>query len=239
MTFGLFGKINVKRFITKSGLIGDISVKWFITKSGLTGDISVQGFIMTSGLIGKWFCYCIDQEIRIFRRKFIRLLLQFVHIHTRTQQQKQRQRKLNGFIFLFQSVGTQKLLRHCGKSTEGSSGTSLSLMLRRTVSRPVCLGIKHPSGVYDPIFITVRQLRVCWCGALSLTRGGVCRLQLLLALASSVSLGFESCWTLNSIIRDFPFRRLLRLAGLLWKYSTPPPHGTVRRRKWMHTYIVM
>jgi hypothetical protein len=26
-------------------------------------------------------------------------------------------------------------------------------------------------------------------------------------------------------IRDFPFRRLLWLAGLRWRYSTPPPHG--------------
>jgi hypothetical protein len=25
--------------------------------------------------------------------------------------------------------------------------------------------------------------------------------------------------------RDFPFRRLLRLKGLQWRYSTPPPHG--------------
>jgi hypothetical protein len=50
---------------------------------------------------------------------------------------------------------------------------SLSLILRPTVSRPVYLEIKHPPGAYDKIFITVRQLRVCWCGALSLLRGRV------------------------------------------------------------------
>jgi hypothetical protein len=76
-------------------------------------------------------------------------------------------------------------------------------------------------------------LRVCSCGALSLTRGRVCLLQLLLALASAVILRSESrgtrCHILLSQIRDFPFRRLLRLAGSRWRYSTPPPHGCTTR----------
>jgi hypothetical protein len=124
----------------------------------------------------------------------------------------------------------------------------------QSASLSVCLGVKHPSGVYDQIFVTVRQLRVCLCGALSLTRERVCRLQLLLVLASAVILGSESRGTRDHIllsqIRDslylegqvpvipqdqgspvippgtrFLFRRLLRLAGLQWKYSNSPPRG--------------
>jgi hypothetical protein len=76
------------------------------------------------------------------------------------------------------------------------------------------------------------QLRSCSCGAPSITRGRVGFLYMMLALASAVVLGSESLETWDHIllsqIRDFPFRRLLRLAGSRWRYSTPPPHAFSR-----------
>jgi hypothetical protein len=89
----------------------------------------------------------------------------------------------------------------------------------------------------------------------SLTRGWVCSIQLLLAFASTLilrsdsrgtrdifySLKFETPptwrarfpylyppgtgWSSYTPRHWFPSRRLLRLAGLRWRYSTPPPHG--------------
>jgi hypothetical protein len=81
-----------------------------------------------------------------------------------------------------------------------------------TDRRSVCLGIKHSSGAYDQIFITVRQLEAYSCGALSLTRGRIYRLQILLVLASAVIFGSESRGTRDHIllsqIRDFHFHPL-------------------------------
>jgi hypothetical protein len=86
------------------------------------------------------------------------------------------------------------------------------------------------------------QLRSCFCVAPSLRRGLVCLSYMLLALASVVFLGSESHGTrvnlLLSQIWDFRFRRLLRLAGSRWRYSTPPPYGLGLFIQFCSTYIV-
>jgi hypothetical protein len=104
----------------------------------------------------------------------------------------------------------------------------VKVMLRPTVSRPVCLGIYNPPGAQDQIFITVRQMQVS-CGALSLTRRRVWHLQLLLVLASEVILGSESRGThdhiLLSQIRESPSLEgrspYLYLPGTVWPGYTP------------------
>jgi hypothetical protein len=102
--------------------------------------------------------------------------------------------------------------------------------LRLTVSQSVTLGVEpHLGPMTRYLATTIWQLRSWFCGAPSPTRGRVCLLYMLLGLPNAVFLGSESLGTRDHIlvsqIWDFPFRRLLQLAGSRWRYSTPPPHG--------------
>jgi hypothetical protein len=105
---------------------------------------------------------------------------------------------------------------------------SLSLMLRGTISGPVCLGIKHPSGAYDQILFPygiwntsdsyVLDSVGCplWLGDGSVFC--MCRWSFPAQSFSGPSpLGLATVF--YCLIWDFPFRRLLRLAGSRWRYS--------------------
>jgi hypothetical protein len=123
-------------------------------------------------------------------------------------------------------------------------------MLRRMVSRPVCRGVRPPSGAYYQIFITVRQLRVCWCGAPPDERTGLSftiaagprqrshswvrvpyftvsdsRLRQPGGAGPRIYIHQEEGGQVMPPGSGFPFRRLLRLGGLQLRYSTPPPYG--------------
>jgi hypothetical protein len=69
-----------------------------------------------------------------------------------------------------------------------------------TDGQSASLRVKPPSGAQDQIFITVRQLRLCWYGEPYLTRGRVCSLPLLLVFASAVILRYESRGTHGHIL---------------------------------------
>jgi hypothetical protein len=96
-----------------------------------------------------------------------------------------------------------------------------------TDGQSVSLDVEPHLGLMTRYLLPFDSYGLLFCGAPSLTRGRVCLLYMLLALASAVFLGSESLGTCDHIllsqISDFPFRRLLWLAGSRWRYSTPPP----------------
>jgi hypothetical protein len=108
---------------------------------------------------------------------------------------------------------------HSSKLQLSTHNFKFKVMLRRTVSRPVCLGISPHLGTKAKFLLLSVVVLFMW-GAL-LTQGRDCPLKFLLALASGVILGSESwttspryiapAWTAQNT--SLPLLRVLSLPG--------------------------
>jgi hypothetical protein len=93
----------------------------------------------------------------------------------------------------------------------GNFYIEVEVTLRLTVSRPICLGARRPSGTLYKLFflleISFRQLRICYSVAPSLTRGRVCTtVQLLPGLSRAVTLKSKSRRTHGRILLSHLYR---------------------------------
>jgi hypothetical protein len=124
-------------------------------------------------------------------------------------------------------------LRVLQNSTQFSTTTNSNVFYVTTDGQPASLSwYKAPIwGLRPDLYYSYDNYGFFPCGAPSLTRGRVWLLYMLLALASAICLWSEPFGSRDHIllshIWDFPFRRLLRLAGSRWRYSIPPPHGVL------------
>jgi hypothetical protein len=78
----------------------------------------------------------------------------------------------------------------------------VKVTLQVTVSHSVSLGVEPHLWLMTRYLILLDGYCLVFCGALSLTRGRVCHLYMLLALASAVFLGSESLGPRDHILRS-------------------------------------
>jgi hypothetical protein len=123
------------------------------------------------------------------------------------------------------STGHSRLLTTRPLLLETTDGQSASLSWNKA---PIC-------GLWPDFYYCQTVAGLLMWGALSDERTGL-SFTIAAGLASAVILGSESRGSRDHILvykfRNFTFRPLLRLAGLRWRYATPPPQGGLGF--WLH-----
>jgi hypothetical protein len=98
----------------------------------------------------------------------------------------------------------------------------IKVTLRLTVSQSVSLGVESHLGLMTRYLLLFDSYGLVWTGLSFVYAADPCQRGLF-----RVRVPWYSRPYLLSQIWDFPFRRLLRLSGSRWRYSTPPPHESL------------
>jgi hypothetical protein len=124
--------------------------------------------------------------------------------------------RLTGTSLQLQSILTAVASLH--SASRSTTNCKVEVTLRLTVSQSVSLGVEPHLGLMTGYLLLFDSYGLAFVGRSLWREDGsvfcICPCQLSL---SRVWVPWD--------IWDFPFRRLLRLAGSRWRYSTPPPHG--------------
>jgi hypothetical protein len=131
----------------------------------------------------------------------------------------------NQLLELTINLDRQGLCPFCSSFYDDLKSQSHIATDSQSVSKPWCRSL---SGAHYQLFITVWQLRSCLCGAPSLSRGQVCLLYMLLALARAVFLGSESLGTRDHIL---PYQ--IETSFFVASYDSQGHGGGIRPR--LHT----